>query len=90
MYVFVCLFERAREGNMCRYIASSFGIKRCITLNTHTLSLSLTHTTYTHTHAHTHTHIYIYIYIYISVISSQRLKTLGMDYLRIEYIRNSI
>ena len=32
----------------------------------------------------------IYIYIYISVISSQRPKTAGVDYSRIEYIWNII
>ena len=32
----------------------------------------------------------IYIYIYISVKPSQCLKTVGVDYLHIEYMRNFI
>ena len=35
-------------------------------------------------------YIYIHIYIYMLVISSQRSKTVGVDYSRIEYMRNII
>ena len=32
----------------------------------------------------------MYVYVYISVISSQRPKTVGVDYSHIEYMRNII